>query len=109
MTEKPSRRLGDLMDSLLIKTKQGAIDWGLSDLPGAYIYDASSGSIILHKDDGPLSEVTIRVLDESGDVVEEFTDPTAATPLSQLHFLIERQLNEGDARLDSLLAEVRSA
>lgn len=121
--QKPSRRMSELIDTLLQQTRTNAI-WWTKNGPNSYSYLAKAGSIALEGPDRnspasllPQGGLTIRAFDQAGSVVERFSEtpeqlfgqPLPYPPLQELWTAVERQTSDGNPLLDSLRAEVASA
>jgi hypothetical protein len=113
MMDKPSRRMAELLESLLEQTRSGAIAWRQTDLPGAFLYIGQTGSVLVrggYDDVGQLHEVgpSVDVMDEAGDRVETFDPDPASVPssLRQLVSEIHDRWFEGSPLLDALRREI---
>ena len=116
---QPTRRMTDLIETLVAQTRSGAIRWSQKDAPGVFVYTSRSGSVLVS---GPATGFTaivsghsIKALDGRGDVVESFSDGPALTngspypPLRQLFELIVERYSEGNPLLESLRNEAQAA
>jgi hypothetical protein len=93
----------ELVDTLLRQTRAGAIRWRPTDLPGAYLYANSSGSVVVERD-GPASPTRIQILDARGDQVETYEAQRAgglSTVLSR-----DGLIRSGFRELDDLASEI---
>jgi hypothetical protein len=95
-----------LAGSLYRKTQAGAIRWRRTDEPGTYLYSSQSGIVLLERGSG-VGSPTLRVLDDRGIVVEEYSGNDLN--LSSLLIAVDDQLLRAETQLGRLLAEVEFA
>lgn len=112
---KPSKRMIELLDTLLDQTKSGAITWRQTDLPGTYLYVGQSGSVLLrgdYDDIAALKEVGpgVEILDRAGESVETYDPPPELAPaiLKELVQEIRERWYEGSPLLDTLRTEIQT-
>jgi hypothetical protein len=113
MIEAPSRRMAELLESLLEQTRSGAIAWRQTDLPHTFLYAGQSGAVLVtagYDEIGHLHEVapSVSVLNSAGDRVETFDPAFNAVPpvLEQLVREIRERWFEGSPLLDTLRREI---
>ncbi len=117
MLEQPTRRMAELISTLLQQTRAGAIVWKATDLPGAFLYAGANGSVVVRGPADTLSSiirgVSIQVLDERGDKVEVYSESWPAgsqhRELQLLFQLISERYAEGNPLLDRLREEISAA
>lgn len=116
VSDRPTRRMEDLVDTLLWQTRARAIRWLRTDLPGSYAYPSRSGSIIVRGPaafaDGRMrTGYSIHILNSFGDEVDSFgaDDEAAARELKELVDEVVQQYEEGNPLIDRLREEVAAA
>lgn len=117
MLERPTRRMAELIATLLQQTRAGAIVWKPTDLPGAFAYTGSNGTVVIRGPVGPiltlLQGLSIRVLDPRGDEIEQFAESVLGggrvPELNSLFQLVVERYAEGSPLLDKLRDEVSAA
>jgi hypothetical protein len=109
----------ELVETLLERTRAGAIEWRLTDLPEAYLYVGTTGSVIVRgRTDGPVSVgsgqfPSLSVLNAAGDTVESVVggglDRDKRRLIEDLLAAVAQQARDGDPLLDALRDEVAAA
>jgi hypothetical protein len=118
--EVPSRRMAELIPTLLEQTRAGAIGWMQTDLPGSFVHVSRSGSVAVRGPVGRDSErspraYSIRILDSRGETLESFHEETSedsAAERSQLVDLVDEVIRltwEGNPLIDKIREEISAA
>lgn len=125
--DQPSRRMSELIASLLRQTRAGVLQWKRTDRPGSFAVAAKTGSVIIrvpaatsYFESVTIESVTdpqgysIRLLDHVGDSIEAYATGGAIgstaklgryQPLVDLAELVASRTTDGDPRIDALLRE----
>lgn len=120
MFEVPSRRMAELIPTLLEQTRAGAIGWMQTDLPGSFVHVSRSGSVAVRgpigRDPGPWPRTySIRIMDSRGETLESFHQEIdegsdrLRSPLVQLVNEVISLTWEGNPLIDKLREEVAAA
>jgi hypothetical protein len=116
MASGNAKKLADLADRLIERTKEGTISWSETDVPGRFAMTLGRSSMVI--DDVGRTQFRLQVLDDRGNVLESHTatsdDVFVADPvdlrlnlsLPSLHDLVRRRVLKVDETLDALLDDL---